>query len=54
MQLRIEQKLRMMNDGEIPSTKKIDGGLKIYSEEDLNIGKGGNSNLCPFDCKCCF
>jgi hypothetical protein len=50
----MEQKLRAANEGEIPSTKKVEGGIKIYSEEDLNIGKGGNTPLCPIDCKCCF
>jgi hypothetical protein len=29
-------------------------GLPIYTEEELNIGKGGGTPLCPFDCNCCF
>ncbi len=29
-------------------------GLKIYSMDDLNMGKGGNTSECPFDCQCCF
>lgn len=29
-------------------------GYKIYTPEELNIGKGGNTSECPFDCKCCF
>jgi hypothetical protein len=29
-------------------------GLPIYTEEELNIGKGGGTPLCPFDCDCCF
>jgi len=29
-------------------------GLKIYSAEELRIGKGQNTPLCPFDCECCF
>ena len=29
-------------------------GLKIYREDQLNLGKGGNTPLCPFDCDCCF
>ena len=53
-QWRIEQKLRTANEGEIPSTKKVEGGVKIYTEEELGIGKGGNTPLCPIDCKCCF
>lgn len=31
-----------------------DDGLPIYTEEQLNINKGGNTALCPFDCDCCF
>ena len=29
-------------------------GLKVYREDQLNLGKGGNTPLCPFDCDCCF
>ena len=29
-------------------------GWKIYTAEELSIGKGGDTELCPFDCKCCF
>ena len=29
-------------------------GLKIYREDQLNLGKGGNTPLCPFDCDCCY
>ncbi|CBK22111.2 uncharacterized protein [Blastocystis hominis] len=42
-------------------TKRVDPirydaetGLKIYREDQLNLGKGGNTPLCPFDCDCCF
>lgn len=31
-----------------------DPKLKIYTEEQLNIGKGGLTDKCPFDCDCCF
>ena len=31
-----------------------DDGFKIYTEEELGIGKGGDTDLCPFDCDCCF
>jgi len=38
-----------------PSTnrKNIDG-ITVYSAEELCIGKGGDTPLCPFDCDCCF
>ncbi len=29
-------------------------GLPVYSTEELNIGTGGNTDQCPFDCSCCF
>ena len=29
-------------------------GWPIYSEEELNLGKGGETADCPFDCQCCF
>ncbi|CEG49639.1 Protein of unknown function DUF1764, eukaryotic [Plasmopara halstedii] len=29
-------------------------GLPIYTEAALQIGKGGNTQDCPFDCWCCF
>lgn len=29
-------------------------GYKIYSLEELNVGKGGDTEDCPFDCQCCF
>lgn len=35
-------------------TKFTEEGFKIYSTDDLEIGKGGETEDCPFDCKCCF
>eukprot|EP01083_Nonionella_stella_P181838 652632_1 len=38
-------------------TKTLDG-FTIYKHDEiqktLNIGTGGNTKLCPFDCQCCF
>ena len=31
-----------------------ESGMKVYRVDQLNIGKGGNTPLCPFDCDCCF
>lgn len=39
---------------EAKSRKYTPDGLPIYTMEELNIGKGGNTDLCPFDCNCCF
>eukprot|EP01130_Rhizamoeba_saxonica_P004134 TRINITY_DN1704_c0_g1_i1.p2 TRINITY_DN1704_c0_g1~~TRINITY_DN1704_c0_g1_i1.p2 ORF type:complete len:110 (+),score=30.09 TRINITY_DN1704_c0_g1_i1:3-332(+) len=29
-------------------------GYRIYTLDELNIGKGGDTPDCPFDCQCCF
>ena len=29
-------------------------GWKVYTSEELNLGKGGDTADCPFDCNCCF
>ncbi len=29
-------------------------GLPIYTTIELRIGLGGGTDLCPFDCNCCF
>ncbi|GAA5824977.1 hypothetical protein JCM11251_006047 [Rhodosporidiobolus azoricus] len=34
--------------------KKTEDGLPIYDEAELRIGLGGGTELCPFDCDCCF
>ena len=34
--------------------KYTEEGWPIYTEEELNIGKGGETADCPFDCQCCF
>eukprot|EP01016_Furgasonia_blochmanni_P042990 TRINITY_DN5775_c0_g1_i4.p1 TRINITY_DN5775_c0_g1~~TRINITY_DN5775_c0_g1_i4.p1 ORF type:complete len:168 (+),score=19.24 TRINITY_DN5775_c0_g1_i4:447-950(+) len=41
-------------DSKGDSRKFTEEGYKIYSLEELNIGKGGGTSLCPFDCDCCF
>ncbi|GAA5993474.1 hypothetical protein JCM11641_002669 [Rhodosporidiobolus odoratus] len=34
--------------------RKTDDGLPIYDTAELRIGLGGDTELCPFDCDCCF
>lgn len=35
--------------------KKTEEGWNIYTEEELMMNnKGGNTDLCPFDCDCCY
>ncbi len=36
------------------SRKITEDGYKVYSLEELGVGKGGDTDLCPFDCECCF
>eukprot|EP00742_Colponemidia_sp_Colp-10_P008673 GILJ01009408.1.p1 GENE.GILJ01009408.1~~GILJ01009408.1.p1 ORF type:complete len:147 (-),score=23.76 GILJ01009408.1:52-492(-) len=36
------------------SRKQTEEGFKVYHEDELKIGKGGDTPLCPFDCNCCF
>lgn len=35
--------------------KKTAEGWNMYTEEELGMHKrGGETDLCPFDCDCCF
>ena len=37
------------------SCRKTEEGYVIYTEDELGFGKkGGDTDLCPFDCDCCF
>eukprot|EP00347_Sterkiella_histriomuscorum_P013624 403364007 len=53
-QMAEERQKERQNDKKKQQNKFTEDGLKIYSMEDLNIGKGGDSADCPFDCNCCF
>ncbi|EEB07170.1 hypothetical protein SJAG_02251 [Schizosaccharomyces japonicus yFS275] len=33
--------------------KRTEEGFLVYDEDELRIGKGGDTPLCPFDCDCC-
>ncbi|KAJ1963717.1 hypothetical protein GGI12_001879 [Dipsacomyces acuminosporus] len=36
-------------------SKYTDDGLRVFYMDDLHIGEGeGDTELCPFDCDCCF
>lgn len=40
---------------ETPRSSPLENGnFKVYSMNDLNIGKGEDTADCPFDCKCCY
>ncbi|PWN32298.1 DUF1764-domain-containing protein [Meira miltonrushii] len=34
--------------------RKTEDGFSIYSEKELKLDQGGDTNACPFDCDCCF
>jgi len=34
--------------------KKTEEGWNIYTEEELRLGGGGGTPLCPWDCQCCW
>ncbi|KAH8554327.1 hypothetical protein BGW37DRAFT_249771 [Umbelopsis sp. PMI_123] len=36
------------------SRRTTDDGFPLYDVKELNIGLGGDTPECPFDCKCCF
>ena len=37
----------------IVTGKRTEDGLALYKEDELRIGQGGDTELCPFDCDCC-
>lgn len=58
-QAQIRQKPTRQDDAFFDSrgTKAValtDDGLPVYRDKDLNVGKGGATSRCPFDCDCCF
>jgi hypothetical protein len=38
----------------LTSSNSYNGPVKMYQIEELNMGKGGDTELCPFDCDCCY
>ncbi|EMR11808.1 hypothetical protein PNEG_00234 [Pneumocystis murina B123] len=55
-QIKLKRKnedIDFINLKESAKHKKTEEGFTIYNEEELNIGKGKNTLICPFDCKCC-
>ncbi|KAJ2720972.1 hypothetical protein GGI07_004286 [Coemansia sp. Benny D115] len=37
------------------NSKYTEDGLRVFYMDDLRIGEGeGDTELCPFDCNCCF
>lgn len=34
--------------------KRTEEGYRIFTVEELRLGEGGDTPLCPFDCECCW
>ncbi|KAF9173348.1 hypothetical protein BGX20_003443 [Mortierella sp. AD010] len=58
---KIQKFKRARNDGpdsddelEKNGKRRTDDGLRLFDINDLNIGKGGDTEKCPFDCECCY
>lgn len=41
-------------EGYAKKLKYTEEGYRIYTSEELKLGQGGGTDLCPFDCDCCF
>ena len=48
------KKLADAADEKSKPIRYTEDGLRIYTEEELKIGQGGDTADCPFDCNCCF
>ena len=46
--------MRRQEFTENEGSRRTGDGLKIYTEDEPKIGKGGNRAQCPIDCDCCF
>lgn len=45
----------LLNRGQNGSSMDFtEEGYRVYTPEELQIGKGGDTADCPFDCQCCF
>ena len=49
-----EREASAKNSQNAKPSRYDEAGLAIYTEESLGIGQGGGTELCPFDCQCCF
>ncbi|KAK9172014.1 Eukaryotic protein of unknown function (DUF1764) family protein [Cryptosporidium meleagridis] len=43
-----------INYGYVKPIRYLNDGLPVYRLEDINLGDGGGTPDCPFDCSCCF
>lgn len=40
--------------GKLTASRRMEDGTPIFTWEEMKIGQGGDTDLCPFDCQCCF
>ncbi|KNC98606.1 uncharacterized protein SPPG_06287 [Spizellomyces punctatus DAOM BR117] len=38
----------------LKAKRRTEDGYSLFTTEELNIGKGGDTPQCPFECWCCF
>ncbi|CAD8112274.1 unnamed protein product [Paramecium sonneborni] len=50
----LPKKTKHTNIQQQSKPKYTEEGYKVYNTDELKIGKGGNTDKCPFDCECCF
>ncbi|KAJ1938134.1 hypothetical protein EC988_007681 [Linderina pennispora] len=45
----------LFGDSRGANSKYTDDGMRVFYMDDLRIGEGeGDTDLCPFECDCCF
>lgn len=44
----------IFNMGQLKQRRYDAEGLPVYTTDELNVGAGGDTDQCPFECKCCF
>ena len=51
----IKSNIEQITNPEAP-VERIDAesGYRVYKAHLLKVGEGGGTELCPFDCNCCF
>jgi Tfp pilus assembly protein FimV len=46
----------IFGDGAGAARKRTEEGYAVYTADELGLGRrgGGDTDLCPFDCECCY
>lgn len=51
----LKSNIEQITNPEAP-VERVDpeSGYRVYKAHLLKVGEGGGTELCPFDCNCCF